>query len=354
MNDFKSLQRHTRTYQAVYSDISRYPLPGDMKQEALSNIQKYFGSDTVSTSHDLSTTRKYRKVSPNVFKTYSEENVIAFDYSDGLAWLLGNFQSNLSSTVLHNLDSITDDGTWAVADNGTNLVANTFNYIAGSGSLSVDLLAGGTTLSLVNSSFEAMDISDCNKLFLWVYLPTKENLTSITLLYGNDAITYYTTSATIPFDVTEFHLGWNLVAFDRGTATGTVDLENIDYAKISLSFSATPTTLTGFLFDSLLASTGDAVELTYYSRYPWKDTAGNWKESSAADTDILNVTEEEYNIMLCKVAYEAAKSIPLSDTQITLLEKDYVLAKQSYFNKHPSRRYKEQNYLYRPMNVSKK
>lgn len=39
--DYASTIRHTHTYQAVYDDITRYPLPSDMKSEALINIQKY-------------------------------------------------------------------------------------------------------------------------------------------------------------------------------------------------------------------------------------------------------------------------------------------------------------------------
>lgn len=347
MYDYASTIRHTYAYQAIYDDVNRYSLASDMKSEALIDIQMY-------KNYNQASGRKYRKVSPNTFRTMSEKDTIAFDYSDGLAWMLGNFTTDFKSTVINTMDSLTDNGTWTATNNGTNIVANTINYLAGSGSISCDITAGGTTLSIVNSTITALDLTDADKFFVWVYLPSYSTLTSVTLLYGSDNSNCYTTTATTPFDTNAFNLGWNLVAFDKGVATGSPDITQINYAKLSLNFSSTPSILTGFLFDSLLASTGNPIEQSYYSRYPWKNSSGTWISDSTSPEDILNATELEYNVWLNRCAYEAAKAIPLSDSQITLLKSDYTEAKNSYFNKYPSRRIKEQTYLYRPNNVSKK
>lgn len=313
-----------------------------------------FPNDSKKFSYDLSTTKKYRKVSPNVFKSYYEDSIVAFDYSDGLAWLLGNFNTSFGSTVINTMDSVTDNGTWSVADNGTNLQSETRNYLVGSGAVSCDMSPAGTTLSIVNSTMDVVDVGTLNKYFVWVYLPSYDTLTSITLLYGSDGSNYFTTTATTPFSTSSFNLGWNLIAFDKGTETGTVDTANVDYIKLSLNFSSAPSTLTGFLFDSLLGSLGHPVELTYYSRFGWKNSTGTWMQDSTSNDDILNATELEYNVWLNKCAYEAAKAIPLSDGQITMLKADYLEAKNNYFNKYPSRRIKEQNYIYRPSNVNKR
>ena len=345
--DYTSTIRHTKTYQAIYDDVIRYPLPSDMKSEALMDVQMY-------KNYNQRSSKKYRKVSPNVFRTMQETDTVAFDYSDGLSWLLGNFDTDYQSAILNSLDSLTVNGTWTAADDGTNIATETSNYIAGSGSVSCDMSVAGTTLSIENSTITAVDLSDIDKLFVWVYLPVASTLTSITLLYGSSAAAYYTTTATTPFNVSSFDTGWNLVGFDTGTATGVPDDENIDYAKISLNFSSAPSTLTGFLFDGLLASKGNPIEIPYYSKYPWQTSTGTWLLDSTSNEDVLNATELEYDVWLAKCAYEASKAIPLSSEQIQLLRTDYTDTKNSYANKYPSRRIKERNYLYRPMNVSKK
>lgn len=283
----------------------------------------------------------------------SEYDTLAFDYSDGLAWMLGNLNGG-STSVLHTMDSLTDNGTWTATDNGENIIANSVNYIAGNGSISCDMASGGTVLSIINSTMSEMDLSDATKLFVWVYLPVIANLSTITLQYGSDIANYYETTATTAFDTNSIVAGWNLIAFDKGTATGTPDLENVDYAKISLTYSVTPTILTGFLFDSLMFSVGEPIEQSYYSRYAWKNSTGTWIQDSTSNEDVLNATELEYAVWLNKCAYEAAKAIPLSDTQIGLLKNDYLDSKNFYSNKYPSRRIKEQTYTYRPMNVFKK
>lgn len=344
--DYASTIRHTTSYQAVYDDIFRYPVASDMKSEALIDIQKYSNFNKASGI-------KYRKVSPNIFRTMSEYDTLAFDYSDGLSWMLANLNGG-STLVLHTMDSLTDNGTWTATDNGENIVANTINYIAGNGAISCDMSALGTALSIVNSTMTAMDLTDTNKIFLWAYLPTVANLSNFTLLYGSDTANYYTTTATTAFDTNSLVVGWNLIAFDKGVATGTPDLTAVNYAKITINFSATPSILTGFLFDSLMISTGEPIEQSYYSRYPWKTSAGTWIQDSTSNEDILNATELEYAVWLNKCAYEAAKAIPLSDTQIGLLKNDYLDSRNAYCNKYPSRRIKEQTYTYRPMSVYKK
>lgn len=345
--DYASIIRHTNSYLAVYDDVIRYPLASDMKSEALIDVQMY-------KNYNEASGKKYRKVSPNVFRSMQEMDTVAFDYSSGLSWMLGYFDTDYQTTVIDTMDSLTSNGTWSAVDSGTNIVANTINYIAGSGSVSCDISTGGTTLSIVNSTLTALDLTSSDKFFVWIYLPSYSTLTSATLLYGSDSSNYYSTTATTPFDKNSFNLGWNLIAFNKGTATGSPNIAAIDYAKISLNFSSTPAILTGFLFDSLMASTGNPIEQSYYSKYPWKNTSGTWIQDSTSNDDILNATEMEYNIWMLRCAYEAAKAIPLSDSQITLLKNDYTEAKNEYFNRYPSRRIKEQTYLYRPQNVSKR
>ena len=183
----------------------------------------------------------YRKVPLRQFNTNFEIDSFSFDYTDGLKWLLGNFSTNNATKIISTMNSVTDDGTWSAADNATNIQTETANYITGSGAIEVDMSAGGTVLSIVNSTLTAVDLTSVNKLFFWVFLPSTDYPTSITLRYGSSANDYYASSTTTPFNVASFNQGWNLVSFETGTASGSPDIENIDYVKISMTFLTAPT-----------------------------------------------------------------------------------------------------------------
>lgn len=346
--DYESMKRSTRTAYAIYNDIVRNPLPSDMKLEGLVDIQKNRNISRPSG-------QRYRKVSPNKFRTIYDFDTVAFEYIDGQQWLLSNLYTDRASALLHDMNSITENGTWAVADNGTNIVVNENNYISGDGSISVDLAPAGTILSIVNTTLATFDLTDITKIFGWVYLPTIENLSSATLRIGNDASNYYEDVITTPFNTDEFQVGWNFIGFDIGTLTGTVDLDDVDYIKLSLTFSSAPATLTGFLFDNILASVADPAEIIYYSELPWQGTDGIWKLDSTTNEDILNVTEAEYPVFLLEVAADLAPMVPMSEADIARINKNRNKAAKLYKQRYPSRRIKERMWWYRPTtDVSKR
>jgi len=127
--------------------------------------------------------------------------------------------------------------------------------------------------------------------------------------------------------------GW-----DGATETATPDASAIDYVKIDMVFSTSPTDLTGYLFDSLIAGLGEAIEYVYYSQYMWRTTSANWIEDSTVDTDILNVEGEEYMLAVYKTAITAGRSIPISGERMQQLQQAYYSAKAEYEAKYPSQR----------------
>lgn len=338
--DSNSLLRKQRTALALYDDVNRIPLPSDMKPEAVVDLHK-------SKNFLQARYGRYRKVTPNTFRVMRELDTLAFEYDTGLKWLIGDFSTTVQRVVLHDMNSLTTNGTWAAADNGENVALNSVNYLTGSASVEVDLAAAGTVVSIENSTITQVDLSNISQLFVWVYLPTKSNLTFITLLYGVDNANYYNTSATSPYNVDSFQTGWNLVAFDLGTLNGAVDLTAIDYLKLSITFSSTPSTLEGFLFENVMAAKGEPADLTYYSAYPWVDTSGVWKENSTSNQDTLNATAEEYKVILAKCHLALAKAIPMDGNDIQLAMKEHVEKFTEYARMFPSRRIKERNMYYR-------
>jgi hypothetical protein len=346
--DYSSLLRHSLTYQAVYDDIFRYPLHADMKQEALVDVLMYKNFDNPSS-------RRYRKVSPNVFRTMQEKDTIAFDYADGLQWMLGDFNTDDTNLLIHGMDSLTSNGTWSAGDDGENIAVNEFNYITGGSAISCDMASGGTEISIVNSTMTVIDLTGYNRFFVWVYFPTVTNLTSVSLYYGSDTSNYYTVLASQPFDTTSFKPGYNLVSFTTGTATGSPVITAIDYFKIKITYSSAPSITEEFVFDSLMAGIGDPIQHIYYSKFPWQSSAGVWKLDSTTNEDVINATDAEYRVWLASCAYEASTSIPLSKEMIQIRLNEYREAKATYAQMYPSRRIKERNYMYRPtINTNKR
>jgi len=342
--DFKSTIRHTQGVNVLYDNIFRYTLPSDVKGDAIIDIQKT--SDKLQASNT-----EYTNVPIEEFNRNFYTNTYALDYDNNQKWLMGKFVTDSNQIILHKMNSLTENGTWTATDNGTNIAINEVNMITGAASISCDLAALGTTLSIVNSTASQVDISDLDddgSLFVWVYFPSVENVTGVTLDWGNDVSNYESVTSTTPFYFSAFQVGWNLVEFPyaNATETGTVDETVIDYLKVSISFSSTPSTLTGYLFDNIVAGLGDAVEVIYYSQFPWKNSSGVWIEESSADTDTLNMTTEEYQVLKYFCALEVGMTIPISTERINLLSNRFETVRANYLRRYPSQRVELISQLY--------
>jgi|10_taG_2_1085330.scaffolds.fasta_scaffold83851_1 hypothetical protein len=327
--DYRSTQRHTRTFRGVYDETRLYPLPSDMMDEALVDIHKYKHFDEGSNEN-------YRKVNLRKFNSNQTLNTFAFDYDHGVKWLAANIETAKGQVQLHTMNNLTENGTWTASDDGSAIALNSSNFISGSNA--IQITGTGTANAIVNSTFAQSDISSTDFGFVWVYFPTTTNLSSVTLLYGSDASNYYSSTPTSPFNLDSFTTGWNLVGFDRSseTTTGSPDEDNIDYAKVTANYSSASTDV--IIFDQLWFAQGEGFDLVYHSFYPWRTTAGVWQETSTLDTDVLNVDIEEYNVWKKRCVYDIATNIPMSDTDVLRLHNEYLTAKRNYQLKYPSQR----------------
>lgn len=330
--DYQSMQRSKRTSFAIYSDIQRSPLPPDMKPEGLVDI-------VPARNFERASRTAIRKVSPNNFRLVADRDTVAFESIDGNHWLLSNFHTQENAVLIDTMNALDDNGLWTTADDASDMQTSRFNYISGDGSLSANITAG-TTLSIENSTLASVDISETDIVFLWVYLPNATNVSGITIRLGYDAINYYEGAVTTPYNVDSFHSGWNYVGVKLGAVTGIASLSSVNYARLSVNFSAS-TTLTGVLFDNIIASRGLFSEVIYYGSMPWKSTTGEYKLKSTVNEDILNATEAEYAVFLAECAYGLAPSIPMGDNEVARLfqEKENTVAR--YKMRYPSRRIRQ-------------
>lgn len=216
------------------------------------------------------------------------------EYSIDNDLLIINYARQTSAEI-HNMDSLTADGTWSASGDATNLTIDEVEYKKGSGCLNFDVSAG-TSLIVSNETLTSIDLEELqNKshFTLWVYLPTITNFSSIRLDWGNDLITnYWYKSETAPAGNATLKVGWNHFAFKWGdaTETGSPDPATIDSFKVTITYSSA-TTDTDFRIDDLRCGASVRMELEYYSLAMVQTSANDYQlefnPDSVTQTDKL-------------------------------------------------------------------
>ena len=298
--DLQETVRKVLLTNAVYDRIYDYSLPDDFKAPA--NLKKQKDSynpygDTLS--------RTFNKQ----FGGSKIDNQFSVVWENTVQYL--RFSKYLNAPLLiDKADSLTENGTWAIGGNGSDLVLDTQNYIAGTGALKCTVSSSGAIVNVI-------------------------------LRIGNDSSNYFSKTITAGhFEA--FKDGYNLCRFDLSDAieTGTVDKTAIDYVRVTVTYNTSQTayfekTLTtavdmsvnsgnyfsnGAIFaylgfttkaslvtlrlDNITANIGTLYELSYYSNYMFRDSSGNWLEAPTADTDILNLSPTSYKIFeaeMCRI-----------------------------------------------------
>jgi hypothetical protein len=286
---------------AVYDKVYDYSLPADFK--APSNLAKQ--SDQYNFSNNSSLARTYNRQ----FGNQKADNQFAIVWENTIQFM--RFAKYLNAPALiDKADSLTENGAWAVGSNASDLVLDTLNYVSGTGSLKATTSSPGAIVNVI-------------------------------LRIGNDSSNYYSKTITAGhFD--SFVTGWNLCRFDLSDAvlTGTVDTENIDYIRVTVTYNTNQTayfektltnavdlsvnsgnyfsngavfaylnfgsvtSLTTLRLDNITANIGTLYDLSYYSNYLFRSSAGTWIEQPTADTDILNLSSVSYKIFeaeMCKI-----------------------------------------------------
>jgi len=275
---------------AVHGDIYDYSCPDDLKGKKVVDIKPQVNRDEGD-----SLSQRYSKR----FDLRKGNNTFYIAYKDGESRLRLSKAIAPSPTAIHQLNSISDNGTWVVGGDAENLAKDTLHHVDGSACLNFDLDGSGTTGYIENSTMTDIDLEDLDEIaqiFVWVYLPDASAITNVILRWGNSSTVYWSDAQTSPHDQDSFKNGWNLIAFDwnGATETGTVDPTAIDYVRVTITYDGTADT--DFRVDKISASSGEIWEVEYYSKYLFQSSGGTWKETTNADTDIINLDTESYNI----------------------------------------------------------
>lgn len=302
-------KRTANVTNGLYDSVYEYICPSDLKKDRIIDIRP-IDRRYINDNLHLTTSAEFDR-----FKT---NNSFAIESKNGLRTVRISKDAT-AGIVLNTCDSLTNNGTWAVSSDASNLQVDSINKLTGAGSLSFDLDAAGTSGVLTNSTMESVDVSDYpteHSVFVPVYIPST-SISSITLKWGSSDSNYYSKSVTVTQDNNSFFVGWNTLRFDRSSATetGTVDDSAIVYSEIIFTYSSA-TIIASVRVDSITFRQPSPYEILYYSRYLFTNNSGTWIEKPTAidDSDIVQLDVDGINILLYEVCYLIAQELAGEDS----------------------------------------
>lgn len=306
--DPKETKRYAQIENALYDQVYTYAIPTDMKGYTFSNLTRQVNnlpSDNIS------------KVSTEEFSMYKDGGTVAVDSDTGIKTLEISASKLTSGTLVNDANSVTENGTWSVGGNATNIEADQFNFVTGTASIKFDISAGGTSSYVENSTMTAVDLDylkNTGAMFVWVYIPSTSIITSVNLRWGSDSSNYYNSTVTASIANNTFSIGWNLLRFDwsGSTQVGTPTDTAIDYLRVT--FAHTTTACPSVRIDNIMGKLGSIYELGYHSQYLFRDSSGTWKEKPTVDTDLINLNVESANVFLYELAELVAQELQGEDS----------------------------------------
>ena len=205
--------------------------------------------------------------------------------------------------IVNNIDNTTDNGTWATGGTASNISNNGTNFAQGAGSVQFNATTGAAYIE--NSTMTAVNLSavvNQASLFVWVYVPTASNLTSVDLRWGSSSSNYYHLTVTQTQQGTAFVNGWNLCQFSwlSASTVGSPNSSAINYGRVTLNLTASAT---GCLVNGMNSILGTILNYEYYSKYLFRDAStGAYQETTTDPSNLINLDTESYNLLTYKVA----------------------------------------------------
>jgi len=289
----------------IYGEIYDYALPVDVKGDRVIDI-----FPQVNRTPDERFNQDYAQ-SFDLAKGWTFQPNFNINFNNSIKTIRINAPWLNPGTILNNVDSIVGNGTWVAGSSASNLSVNNTNFYNNLSSLSFDLAALGSTGTLTNSTMTSLDISSQelqSALFFYTYLPTAANFSSVELRWGSSPTDYWSQVLTTTSENTAFQNGWNLMQANWNTATitGSPNASAVNYLQVIWTYNGTA--MNGVLLSSIISKMGLILQIKYYSKYLFRDYLTNvFKENTTADTDIINLDTEAYNIMLYQTALQCVQ-----------------------------------------------
>lgn len=227
----------------------------------------------------------------------SSQKEFSVERYDRKSFLVINMPALYQADSLHTCDEFDGNGTW-VADtstsDATNVATDSIVFQVGGGSVSFDVdvsQSGNNYASISNSTMNAVDLSGVENiatLFMWVYIPSVTNFTSVTAYWGSSSTAYWSLTATTDYNGNALVAGWNRLKFAwaSATKTSTPDSSAIDYLRIDFNYAGGYADNTGFRIDQILMIRPETLTFIYETFYVGKNNSGTSLLAFTATTDV--------------------------------------------------------------------
>ena len=297
----------------IFNTVYDYPIASDVKGNKLIDIKpqvKRLPLDTWKQTYN----QAFDVIKNNIF---SQMNMFTMNFNSSIKTIRINSPFLNPPVIINNIESITNNGTWVVGGNASNLAVNNTNFVQGASSLQFDTTIGASYIE--NSTMTEIDLSkyvNQSSIFVWVYVPTGTDLSSVNIRFGSDASNYYSLSVTTNQEGTAFINGWNLCQFPWASMSQTLnpDTTKINYARVTLN--TITSNMTACKVNGLNSILGTIMEYEYYSKFLFRNAStGSYQETVLDDSDLINLDTESYNLLTNKVAEFAVQQQQGLDAQ---------------------------------------
>lgn len=300
--DFQETKRTLEFTTPIYNTVFDYAIAPDVKGNKIIDIRpqvRRLPRDIWSQAYNQAF---------DIWKQnlWTAQDMFTMNFNTGIKTIRINAPFLNNPIVVNYADDLSDNGTWAAGGTASNLQVDNVNYVQGQGSLEFDSTTGAAYVE--NSTMDSVNLSSYlnqSSIFVWVYVPTGSDLTSVNLRWGSSSSDYYSLTVTQNQQATAFVNGWNRCQFIWSTAstTGSPDASDITYLRVTLNLTANATACRVNGIDNIL---GSILEYEYYSKYLFRDSStGAFQETVTDDSNLINLDTESYNILFYLCAFYA-------------------------------------------------
>lgn len=342
----KELSKRVVVENALYDQVNRYNCPDDLdtnkimqwyRQKGNLNTDLYFNPMTQVSNRAFDRWNKYN----NTYGLFTIEYQSSKKFVKVSSYGSTDGSGNNPGLTIHEMNSLTSNGTWNIFGNVVNIATDNLTYVSGSGSLRFDINTSSNTGGILSIGMTAVDLTDylnVGKVFTWVDLPNITELQTVTLDLMTSATDYYSMTVSSPHDTNQFQLGWNLLGFEMDRQTmntvGTPNPANINQIRMTFVTNGS-LVMNSVRVDNIVARMGNVYGFQYISNMLFQDAVtGLMKFRPTLDSDLIVLEYDTYDVLRAHCAAVFADELISDPNDRADLQKKKSTAIGIYKNRH--------------------
>lgn len=356
--DPQETKRTVEFVNPIFNTVFDYPIADDVKGNAIIDI---FPS-VQRLPRDIWTQAYNQAFDVAKQNVFSLSNMFTMNFNSGLKSIRINAPFLNAPVILNQVNSITNNGTWALTGDASNLLVDYTNFATEGGSLEFTLNANAANCSITNPTMSAINLSAQefqSSLFYWIYFSDSTNIDFLQFRFGSDASDFwYKTNITTNQQGNSFVNGWNLieVPWDAVLTIGSPVATAINYIQISVKTVASTQPAQILRINQVASILGTVLNYEYYSKFLFRDAiTGGFQETTDDDSNLINLDTDSYNLLLYKTAELAVQQQQGLDAAFydgNFLAQAYQDNLVKYKSKYKSEKQKPQSIYYQKPNPS--